>query len=495
MKPVIIIAIAFILLIPSTVLAQSNNDVGTLDVGQDTYEVLSSEKLFITISGNIKYTLGTKMVTLSIVNPNNEPDGVKLVPSSNGNFEHTIEFNSESIKGEYKVFASYNGDIFETKSFVLKEKKLSIEDILKARGEKIDKEEPVIPEPVDEPIPDDHSPVSNQSPVPNFADPNKDPQYYLDRYYNEIKYKLWFDRNYPDYTIEEAVGFVPKSLVPIWVKNISLWFGEGTISEVEFLDAVSFLITNNILQDESYSSLEDKGNFQVVYDTTNNSKYIKIQNDLKQLQFFEKKSKDLNSKLNLPGNILVNIAECNEINAFYYGDTDTIVMCYEMMEFLDELFTSLYDDEQTIRAGVNGAMEFFFLHELGHALIDVYGIPITGMEEDAVDQLATIILLQKGNDGIAAIAATSTFFGIQGMSVTDVGQLSFADEHSLDLQRFYNILCFTYGSDVTEYGILIDLNLLPEERSIRCTSEYSQISQSWNTLLAPYEKSTSLIDG
>ena len=279
------------------------------------------------------------------------------------------------------------------------------------------------------------------------------------------------------------------------MKNISLWFGEGTISEVEFLDAVSFLIKNNILQDESNSSVEDKGNFQVMYDSTSNLKYIKIQNDLKQLQFFEKKSKDLNSKLNLPSNILVNVAECNEINAFYDGSIDTIIMCYEMMEYLDELFTSMYDDEQTIRAGIHGALEFFFLHELGHALIDVYDIPITGMEEDAVDQLAAIILLQKGNDGIPAIAATSVFFGVHGMSVTDVDQLSFADEHSLDLQRFYNILCFTYGSDVTEYGVLIDLNLLPEERSIRCTDEYSQISQSWRTLLSPYEKSLSLIDG
>ena len=474
--------------------AQSNSDVGTLDVGSDTYEVLYSEKLSVVISGNIKYVLGNKMVTLSIVNPDNEPDGAKIVPSSNGNFEHIIEFDSESIKGEYKIIASYNGDIFETKSFVLQEKKLSIEDILKARGEKID-EDPAIPEPIPEPIPDDPSPVSNQKPIPNFADPNKDPQYYLDRYYNEIKYKQWFDSNYPDYTIEEAVGFVPKSLVPVWVKNISLWFGEGSISEIEFLDAVSFLIKNNILNDNSHSSVTDKGNFQVVYDSTSNSDYIKIQNDLKQLQFFEKKSKDLNSKLNLPSNILVNVIECDEINAFYNSNTDTIIMCYEMMVYLDELFNSIYDDEPTVRAGINGVMEFFFLYEIGHALIDVYNLPITGMEEDAVDQLAAIILLQKGNDGIPAIAATSVFFGVHGMSVNDVSQLSFADEHSLDLQRFYNILCFTYGSDVTEYGVLIDLDLLPEERSVRCTDEYSQISQSWRILLAPYEKSTSLIDG
>ncbi len=54
--------------------AQSNDDIGTLDVGQDAYEVSYSEKTIVVISGNIKYPLGTKMVTLSIVNPDNEPD-------------------------------------------------------------------------------------------------------------------------------------------------------------------------------------------------------------------------------------------------------------------------------------------------------------------------------------------------------------------------------------------------------------------------------------
>jgi len=41
---------------------------------------------------------------------------------------------------------------------------------------------------------------------PSFIDPNKDPKYYIQRYFNEPKYKEWFDRNYPDYTIFEAVG-------------------------------------------------------------------------------------------------------------------------------------------------------------------------------------------------------------------------------------------------------------------------------------------------
>ncbi|MBA4447620.1 MAG: hypothetical protein H2B07_01855, partial [Nitrosopumilaceae archaeon] len=39
-----------------------------------------------------------------------------------------------------------------------------------------------------------------------FVDPNLDPQYYVDRYNNEITYKDWFDKTYPEMTIYEAVG-------------------------------------------------------------------------------------------------------------------------------------------------------------------------------------------------------------------------------------------------------------------------------------------------
>ena len=41
--------------------------------------------------------------------------------------------------------------------------------------------------------------------VPGFPDPEKDLQYYLDRYSNEPNYKDWFDRNFPDQTIQSVV--------------------------------------------------------------------------------------------------------------------------------------------------------------------------------------------------------------------------------------------------------------------------------------------------
>ena len=40
----------------------------------------------------------------------------------------------------------------------------------------------------------------------SFVDPDKNPHEYLKRYLKESKYKDWFNRNYPNFTIYEAVG-------------------------------------------------------------------------------------------------------------------------------------------------------------------------------------------------------------------------------------------------------------------------------------------------
>jgi hypothetical protein len=59
--------------------------------------------------------------------------------------------------------------------------------------------------------------------IPDFVDPKKGAQYYLDRYNNEPAYKKWFDTNYPDYTIDEAIELaIPGSISePEPPKNIA----------------------------------------------------------------------------------------------------------------------------------------------------------------------------------------------------------------------------------------------------------------------------------
>ena len=52
---------------------------------------------------------------------------------------------------------------------------------------------------------DNKSLLVSATKIPNFPNPEKDLQYYLDRYNDEPNYKDWFDRNFPDQTIQDVV--------------------------------------------------------------------------------------------------------------------------------------------------------------------------------------------------------------------------------------------------------------------------------------------------
>jgi hypothetical protein len=80
---------------------------------------------------------------------------------------------------------------------------------------------------------------------PSFIDETKDPQHYIDRYFNEPTYKKWFDENYSDYTIYESVGM--KQPVPKWIKNNAEWWVEGIITENDFLQGIEYLVKKSII--------------------------------------------------------------------------------------------------------------------------------------------------------------------------------------------------------------------------------------------------------
>ena len=60
------------------------------------------------------------------------------------------------------------------------------------------------------------SKIASTSKIASFVDQTKDPQYYIDRYNNEITYKEWFDENYSQYSsIYQAVGLGEPIVEPI----------------------------------------------------------------------------------------------------------------------------------------------------------------------------------------------------------------------------------------------------------------------------------------
>jgi plastocyanin len=48
-----------------------------------------------------------------------------------------------------------------------------------------------------------------------------------------------------------STNFANAESVPEWVKNTALWYGEGVVSESEFLNMIKFLIQNDIIALES----------------------------------------------------------------------------------------------------------------------------------------------------------------------------------------------------------------------------------------------------
>jgi hypothetical protein len=86
-------------------------------------------------------------------------------------------------------------------------------------------------------------------PVLHFIDVEKGVQHYLDRYYYDDVYRDWFDSNFPEYTIEEAVGINVdhNPAIPNWIKNNAQLWTDDMITDDDFLGGIKFLVESGII--------------------------------------------------------------------------------------------------------------------------------------------------------------------------------------------------------------------------------------------------------
>lgn len=237
--------------------------------------------------------------------------------------------------------------------------------------------------------------------------------------------------------------------------------------------------------EEQKKQPQDKGDFKVAYGPVRNRDYAQLQKDLQESKALEQIASGLNSQLALPFDITMTFTECGEMNAFYDPDKRQISMCYELIENFYEVFSKDTESQEEVEDAVVNATIFVFFHELGHALVHALELPITGKEEDAVDQLSTFILADGTDEGEkAALDGAASFIDEE----EDVDNLAFWDEHSLGRQRFYNIVCWVYGQNPAKFEFLVKEGVLPQERAVRCEEEYKQLARSWSKLLEPYMK-------
>jgi hypothetical protein len=137
---------------------------------------------------------------------------------------------------------------------------------------------------------------------------------------------------------------------------------------------------------------------------------------------------------------------------------------------------------------VVGNMLFVLLHELAHAAIADLGLPVLGREEDTADEFAILTLLRMGTAFTHRVLtdATKGWFFSARRDRNDGEPLAFYDEHSLDQQRAYQIVCLMVGHNPNEMADLANEMKFPDDRRESCKKDFARASLSWAAVLKPH---------
>jgi hypothetical protein len=267
---------------------------------------------------------------------------------------------------------------------------------------------------------------------------------------------------------------------------------EGEVSEaVKDVDKGKDVKAEDVKREEvkpvkGFGGAEATG-FVVVYaDKLTVDVHQRFQDILKQIGVYETLAKGLNATLKLDRTIPIQLTECHTVNAFWDPNRKELLMCYELMAYFMETFKPLAKTEAELGEMILSATLNVFLHELGHGLIDVFDLPVVTAEEQAADSLAALMMIMDSREATKMAMTGAYYFKIQSEKASDAPLF---DEHPPDAARYYNILCWIYGSDPDAYGELVSSGALPQARAERCSGaggEWDKLKRSWDKLLAPY---------
>ena len=253
----------------------------------------------ITVTGRLSYS-ADHFIGLQILNPSKSDIVVidQFMPKTDGTFSKSLKAQGPkwNIDGIYTLRLVYDEHVFE-KTFQFKTENHDSYDTPPNLESRTKKELENSPK-------SDFSKKFSLEPkllIKGFPDPNKSPNYYFDRYYNEPEYNRWIEQTFSGYSIEYLVGYnsthvsgfpdnklppvyyverynteetyrdwfdsqfpkqtiydvlgYPESLfhkVPNWVKNNAQWWSSDLISDTDFLNGISFLIKEGILTVPEY---------------------------------------------------------------------------------------------------------------------------------------------------------------------------------------------------------------------------------------------------
>lgn len=155
--------------------------------------------------------------------------------------------------------------------------------------------------------------------------------------------------------------------------------------------------------------------------------------------------------------------------------------------------------EVTHKDYVLGNSLLTLLHEIGHAVVDYYQLPVVGREEDAADTFSILVVTNAMEEDTALndteINQLDQYFfygALQWLAYSEESDLEdyslYAGSHSLDQQRLFTHLCLLSGFDSDYYPSFAEELELSEYMPPmeECEENYDIAQSNWQHLLENY---------
>lgn len=125
-------------------------------------------------------------------------------------------------------------------------------------------------------------------------------------------------------------------------------------------------------------------------------------------------------------------------------------------------------------------------HELGHALIREFNIPVIANEEVMADSFATVWLTQKERDAAPEIIRARVMSWVYEDGKIDPIDYDFEGEHQIDIRRAFQTACLMYGADPAEWADQIAWLGIADHDLADCSDTAPDQIGGWAKVLAPF---------
>jgi hypothetical protein len=201
------------------------------------------------------------------------------------------------------------------------------------------------------------------------------------------------------------------------------------------------------------------------------------------------------SPFRLPEELTIKTMECGMANSWYSRENSkpTVTLCYELLQhILQSVPKNTSPGGITPRDAAVGQFFWLTTHEVGHAMFDLFKVPIFGHAEDAADNFAGYIMLQFGKERAHRLIAGGAWAWRMYVAdyrtnpIVQTQLAGFASNHGQPEERFYNLMCLAFGADPVTFADLTRDGYLPPNRSPTCRFEYDMLAFAFHREISPH---------